>query len=150
MLLNLISFSTDPISTLSALLIDGKFECYALEDTFHHVKIPGHTRIPEGLYNIQLRQEGSMDAEYRQRFGSMHRGMLWLMDVPNFKWVYIHCGNTPKDTEGCILVGDNVLNNQIQRPWCGASESAYTRFYPRIVSAIDKGEGIWIRVSRIA
>lgn len=150
MLLHLISYSTDPRSTLSALLVDGVFECYALEDTFQIPKVAGHTRIPEGRYPIFLRQEGGMDYQYRERFGDMHRGMLWLCDVPNFKWVYIHCGNTPQDTQGCILVGDKASNNQSSNPWIGDSVIAYKRLYPKVAAAIGRNELVYIRVSRMA
>ena len=150
MLLNLISYSTDNRATLSALLIDGVFECYTLEDTFQYPKVDGHTRIPDGRYPILLRQEGGMDHQYRERFGQMHKGMLWLLGVPNFKWVYIHCGNTPKDTEGCILVGDKASNNQYSNPWIGDSEIAYRRLYQKVVSEIERGEPVFLRVSRFA
>jgi hypothetical protein len=150
MLLHLITISTDPRSTLSALLVDGTFECFALEDTFHYVKVDGHTRIPEGKYPILLRHEGGMDYDYRQRFGKMHKGMLWVMDVPNFRWIYLHCGNAPKDTQGCILVGDKPSNNQYTNPWLGDSETAYKRLYPKVAGAISRGEMVYLRVSRLA
>ena len=40
--------------------------------------------------------------------------MLELQDVPNFKYILIHAGNTDEQTAGCILVGDSQNNNDIQ------------------------------------
>jgi hypothetical protein len=81
-----------------------------------------------------------MTKRYDKRFGEMHKGMLWLQDVPNFKWVYLHPGNKKEHTEGCILVGDTLNNNQLENGFTGKSSQAYKRIYPGIVDAILSGE----------
>ncbi|MCK5550630.1 MAG: hypothetical protein KAI41_08870, partial [Hyphomicrobiaceae bacterium] len=80
------------------------FLCYVLEDQFNEPKIPGETRIPPGRYRIKFRDEGGMIVRYKKRF-DWHSGMLWLQDVPDFQFIYIHVGNKDDDTDGCLLVG---------------------------------------------
>ena len=84
-------------STIGELTIDGKFECYTLEDTEREfVKIKGETAIPKGTYKVIINQSN--------RF---KRLLPLLINVPNFEGVRIHAGNSNHDTEGCILVGQN-------------------------------------------
>ena len=83
-------------STIGELTIDGKFECYTLEDVERYVKIKGETAIPKGTYKVIINQSNSFK-----------RLLPLLIGVPNFEGVRIHAGNSNHDTEGCILVGQN-------------------------------------------
>ena len=145
--LHLMRMSTGAESTVGSLYINGVFACFTLEDTKRIKKIDGQTRIPDGRYQIQLRTEGGLTKQYKARYGRMHKGMLWLQDVPDFQWVYIHTGNKRGHTEGCILVGDGLNNNQIGEGPVSASRPAYQRIYPLITKAILAGEETTLRLS---
>jgi hypothetical protein len=133
-------------STLGMLFIDGHFACYTLEDAVCEEKIPGQTCIPEGIYGITLRSVGGQNHRYSQKFPKIHRGMLHLLDVPGFEYVHIHVGNTKKDTDGCILLGDGSNNNQVAEGFVSSSAKAYERIYSVIAYAIENGEGVWIEI----
>src|SRR5262245_23149260 len=81
-------------STIGELSINGRFECYTLEDKVRPVKIKGLTAIPAGSYEVII----SFSARFK-------RPLPLLLNVPNFDGIRIHAGNSAKDTEGCILVG---------------------------------------------
>jgi len=147
MKLQVLRFSSESDST-SGLLFDitegVKFLAYTLEDEKRDEKVMKETRIPSGTYEVKLRTEGGHHNKYASRYGSMHKGMLWLQDVPNFKWILIHCGNTDEHTAGCLLVGDSQENNQIkENGFIGSSSNAYKRIYPAIAQAV-KNEGVTI------
>ena len=141
MKLQVVRFSSESDST-NGLLFDitegVKFLAYTLEDERREEKVMSETRIPAGTYEIKLRTEGGHHNKYASRYGSMHKGMLWLQDVPNFKWILIHCGNTDEHTAGCLLVGDSQENNQIkENGFIGSSSNAYKRIYPSIAEAVE-------------
>ena len=122
-----------------------KFLCYTLEDESRKEKVYGETCIPEGKYSINFRTEGGYQAKYSKRFADIHMGMLEVCDVPNFKYILIHCGNTDEDTAGCLLVGDTQENNNIKKNgFIGRSTAAYTRIYPDIADALREGEDVTI------
>jgi hypothetical protein len=131
---------------MGALQVDGRFQCYTIEDGGHFEKVAGETRIPAGTYEVLLRNEGGRTKEYAEDYPEMHRGMLWLQDVPGFEWVYIHRGNTAEHTEGCILVGDAPNNNTLKEGFCGSSGDAYQRIYPTVAGAIESGESVLVTV----
>ena len=121
------------------------FLAYTLEDEQRDEKVYGETRIPEGTYQLGLRKEGGYHAKYSKRFSDFHIGMLHVLDVPNFEYILIHCGNTDEHTAGCLLVGDSQENNQIEKNgFIGKSTQAYRRIYPRIAYALEHGKEVTI------
>lgn len=149
MKLTVLRISSQADSTSGLLFEDiglgPQFLCYTLEDEYRRDKISGETRIPAGTYKVGLRREGGFHGKYSKRFPGLHKGMLHILDVPNFKWVLIHCGNTDEHTAGCLLVGDSQENNMVQQNgFVGKSTQAYKRIYPCIAEAIEKGEEVTI------
>ena len=88
-------------TTIGVMKFDGKFQCFTLEDTVRNIKIAGKTAIPKGKYKVIL--------SLSNRFQKV---LPLIMDVPNFVGVRIHSGNTHADTEGCLLVGNLIINNR--------------------------------------
>jgi hypothetical protein len=125
-------------ATLGDLSIDGQPFCHTLEDLVREVpgqpveawKVPGETAIPRGTYKVVI--------DYSPRFG---RNMPHVLDVPGFEGVRIHTGNTPADTEGCILVGYIEAGGTIER-----SRDAFTELFARLNAAISNGEAVEIEV----
>lgn len=144
MKLQLLRFSSQSDST-SGILFDAtdypKFLAYTLEDEYRAVKVHSETRIPAMTYNLGLRTVGGFDSRYEKKFGSsFHKGMIHLLDVPNFQYVLLHIGNTDENTAGCILVGDSQENNMLKKDgFIGSSTNAYKRIYPAIAEAILNG-----------
>ncbi len=104
------------------LFIDGEFFCHTLEDEKRAdgKKVYGETAIPVGVYDIVL--------TVSNRF---KRLMPLLLDVPMFKGIRIHGGNTSKDSHGCPLV---AFNTDYKRIW-GTAEKKLTK---RLKEAEDK------------
>ena len=120
-------------STLSQLYINGIFQCYLLEDKIREVKIASQTAIPTGVFELKLNTWGAKNADYKRAFGNLHQGMIEISGLPNFSFVYIHVGNTIKDTAGCPLCGFGFLffdgNYQVAQ-----SVAAYKMIYPKLVA----------------
>jgi hypothetical protein len=122
-----------------------KFLCYTLEDERRALKVKGETRAPAGTYNLKLRKEGGFDARYKKKYPSFHKGMIQVMDVPNFEYILLHIGNDDSDTSGCLLVGDSQENNIIIKDgFIGKSANAYKRIYPIIAKQLELGNEVTI------
>lgn len=108
-----------PDYTIGRLYINGEYVCNTLEDTDRglyqgmsqadvlKVKVKGATAIPRGTYNVIY----TYSPKYK-------RNMPLVENVTGFCGIRIHSGNTAKDTEGCILCGENkqvgmVLNSRV-------------------------------------
>jgi hypothetical protein len=147
--LEVVRFSSQKDSTNGALfdITDDKrtFLCYTLEDEHREDKIAGETRIPSGTYRITLRKTGGFHGRYEKKYGAMHKGMLWVRDVPNFEYILIHTGNTDEHTAGCLLLGDSQQANfGSSNGMVGSSVNAYKRVYPSIAKALEEGESVRI------
>jgi len=146
--LEALRFSSGEEATLGLLLdITGsasEFLCFTLEDQYREGKVAGETRIPAGRYEITLRTVGGKHAKYGARYPDMHKGMLWVRNVPNFEYILIHVGNDDDDTEGCLLVGDTAVQNITGRGMIGGSGNAYQRIYPLIADRLAAGEQVFI------
>ena len=141
-------FGTD--ATNGLLFIDGIFECYTLEDQYQAVKVMHETCIPEGTYDIQFRTVGGFHAIYTERYGAMHKGMLWLQDVPGFTFILIHTGNTDQHTSGCYIVGETQQDlDKGKDGFVGNSGVAYKKMYPKVKDAIKAGEEVTIKYTNI-
>lgn len=115
--------------TIGILTIDGKYFCETIEDTDRglkdsmsepeilSIKKPNITAIPTGTYIIDL---NTISPKFGNKtfYKNICNGKLpRLLNVKGFSGVLIHCGNTEKDTAGCIICGENkavgkVINSQ--------------------------------------
>ena len=103
-------------STIGELYVNGKFECYTLEDVERKEKVYGETAIDKGTYQVVV--------TYSNAF---KQNMPLLLNVPKFQGIRIHSGNTAKNTLGCILVGQTRSVDFI-----GNSRSAYKSLFSKI------------------
>ena len=133
-------YNSESDYTDGLLFIDCEFECYTLEDEGRTVKVYGETRIPDGRYKIEFRNEGGFHQRYTDKF-SFHKGMLWIKDVPNFEYILIHIGNDDDDTAGCLLVGSTADKD---KGFIGASGNAYKGMYPKVANALLSGDNVFI------
>lgn len=145
--LKVVRFASDSESTLGIMSIDGVEECFTLEDEKRTVKVHGETRIPAGRYEVKFRTvESAKTLQYRKRFPTWFKWHLELQGVPNFQNVYIHIGNTDKDSEGCILVGKTYTINKNGADTIGQSAVAFEAFYGKVSAALKAGHKVWLTI----
>lgn len=132
MKLELVRYDIDDKRAIGRLMMGGVFVCYTLEDPPRAFKIPGITGIPDGTYDVILNES----ARFKKR-------MPLILDVPDFRGVRIHCGNTVADTHGCILVGMSRRDDTI-----ADSRRAFDSVMGRLEYAHIAGEPITLTISR--
>jgi len=132
-------------STGGICFVNGEKFGYSCEDETREVKVMHETCIPPGKYELRIRDAGGMNERYKKKYG-FHKGMLHLLNVPGFEWIYIHVGNTDDDTSGCILIGKSRFT-QNGETVVHESVAAYEELYGLIQLALEWGEEIWVEVS---
>lgn len=139
---------------IGKLYIDGVLFCETLEDKdrgltssmspgqIKSLKKAGVTAIPTGTYHVRMDMVSnrfSKNAWYRN---NCHGAKLpRLENVPGFEGILIHPGNTDKDTEGCILVGQNKVTGKVIN-----SKETFLQLYNKMYSAYQKGDKIDITI----
>lgn len=121
-------------STIGELYIDGKFECYTLEDkdrgldqsqdetSIAKIKVYGETAIPKGRYQVILSMSNRLKKVLPE-----------ILNVKGFQGIRIHSGNIPGDSLGCILLGRKKGDNIVTE-----SKLAMTPFQEKLSKSKDK------------
>jgi hypothetical protein len=129
MLIEVKRFDFKDSYTAGRMYIDNLYFCYTLEDVVREgAKVDGQTAIPTGTYDVII--------DDSTRFG---RPMPHILNVPNFKGVRIHSGNTSKDTEGCILLGASYAG----KDFIGNSKNSFDIFFEKLKAAKTATIKIW-------
>lgn len=138
--------------TIGKMYVNGEYVCDTLEDKDRGltsnmlvaqicgVKVHGETAIPTGRYLVDMKTVSPRfggRAQYQFCKGRLPR----LCNTPGYQGVLIHIGNTAKDTDGCILVGENKAVGQVLN-----STATFRKLYPILKAADERGEQIWITI----
>lgn len=137
MKLHLHRYAFGSAATLGDLFVDGAYFCKTLEDVDRKLecdgeKVHGQTAIPRGTYNVII--------DWSPRFA---RELPHVLDVPGFEGIRIHPGNKSADTEGCILVGKDVINDD----FISDSRSTFLSLLFRMEEVYERGGTITLEVS---
>lgn len=122
--------------TIGRMYLNGERFCDTLEDAVRMIapngagKIKGKTAIPAGRYFVTM----TMSPKFKRVLPLLHK-------VPHFDGVRIHRGNTAKDTEGCILVGENKAVGKVLN-----SRQYEERLVELLLTAQAAGDEIWIDI----
>lgn len=120
------------VYTIGHLYVDGKYFCDTIEDTdrgltdemseaeIKEIKVYSETAIPYGTYDIDMNTVSSKYSNFtKYKWAKPYDAKIpRLLNVKGFSGILIHCGNTEKDTCGCLIVGENkekgkVINSTI-------------------------------------
>lgn len=143
--ITLLRYMDDGQTTLGLMFLQGKFFAYTLEDTHQDEKNHGNTRIPQGVYPLQLnRNVTGLTQTYRNKF-SWFDFHVEIKEIPNFSLVYIHIGNTHIDTKGCVLIADGV-NAADPQKMISHSRLAFERFYKTIHPLLNSNRKLTIQL----
>ncbi|MBR6867132.1 MAG: hypothetical protein IKN02_02760 [Prevotella sp.] len=127
--------------TIGRLYVDGQRFCDTIEDrdrslrqdmaraAIKRIKVQGETAIPTGRYRVTLGVK-SPKMSQKKAYAFCDGYVPRLINVPGFDGILIHIGNTARDSEGCILVGENREVGKVLN-----STATFKRLYARLREA---------------
>lgn len=126
----------DPDRGLDHLGSDGVYNGHDDESDCSQNKIKTTTCIPYGRYQMVYYNS----PKFTPRYGTW---MPVLLEVPHYSGILFHPGNDAKDTDGCILLGENkqigkVLNS---RYW-------FDKFVSITKPIWESKEKIWVTIKK--
>lgn len=147
-------FPSEKDWTLSEFFVLGVKRGVGVEDEKRDIKVFGETRIPNGVYEMDLTYSPKFSKEYfvdiagilsktkSTRIVNEHN-LITLKGVPNFDRILWHWGNTDLDTHGCYIVGSN-FGDVKGRKGVVNSRLKYIEVYPIIHNIIisNKNKGL--------
>ena len=88
-------------STIGKLYLNGEFYGHSLELCWHNNQ-KRVSCIPKGVYEVNKRHTEKSKYKYEH---------LHILDVPDRELILMHIGNYPKNSKGCILLGNTRALN---------------------------------------
>lgn len=118
----------------------GEYLCDTLEPTWRDYahgghKVKGRSAIPEGRYNVVITKSPKFRAWLPQLVGDREFNAKW-------QGIRIHAGNSERDTEGCILPGENKIPGRVVN-----SRRHLANLIARLTEAYSRGETVWLTIS---
>ena len=97
-------------------------------------KIKARTAIPTGHYPVRLEHSGKYGPDWPT-----------VVEVPGYRYIRIHSGNSSDDTEGCIMVGKTRDPASMT---IGTSRQYVRWLVDEIRKRITHGEAVWLVIER--
>lgn len=142
-----------PTYTISKWYINGQYFCDGIEDTdrglsddmplsdIRRIKVAGKTAIPTGKYQVTLKIKSPKYSQKGFYMGFCGGYMPRLLKVKGFEGILIHSGNSERDTEGCLICGQNKVVGKVVN-----SLETWKKLYQMMKEADDKNEMITVTI----
>lgn len=123
-----------PSGTDGILSSAGTYLCLTIELPWRN-NASNLSCIPEGRYPLAI------------RFSKRHRLHLQVMDVPGRSLILVHkANNALKELKGCIAPVSKSVEPGIGK----GSQPAFSTLMKQVCASIEKGEQVWLRISRLS
>lgn len=151
--------------TLGRLYVRGEFDGFVVEDELRDKKVPRETAIGAGRYKLGFRHSPKFSKSFlwSKKAGRLipnvnyslfpnnefydiwkkftdwvEHFVIWVLDVLGFQFILLHWGSTDLDTDGCLIVG-NQLGIVKGREAVLNSRKYYMSLYEKIFPLVEKG-----------